>query len=256
MKKIISQKTEPKDTSVIWLDTNTQQLKMYNNGKWVTLGTDNDSIAKLISNGNNPIQVQFSQNPTENELWAPFTPVKESYLYLPGYRSLYNVIEISTRTSLTPKYEFNNGSIYLLEAGHTYHIMVLDLYEMIEINPEGKIYYCETIGQNVIIDNISECVFSYVDNSILFYRNESASKDINYNPSCFKVGSKINFSDCKATIVATHGSMYDGEFVCEPVTIYSSNSNKFIKVNISGQLDVDGILPICTLSFDFGDNNS
>lgn len=255
MKKIVSQKTEPKDTSVIWLDSNTQQLKSFNNGNWVSLGTDNDSIAELISDGN-PIQVQINAKPTDNEPYAPFTPTKKAYLYLPGYWGLYNVIETNTGENLSPDYEFNNGHIYLLEPKYTYHIVVLYPDEALKFNPYRKIYYYETIGQNVILNSICECIFSHVDNNILFYRDANSSKTIDYNYTLLRVGSKIKFRDCETTIIAVYANIYNGKFICEPVTIYSPDDKAFITVEISGNIYTDGMIPVCTLSFLFSNSTS
>ena len=251
MKKIISQKTEPKDTSVIWLDTNTQQLRTYNNGKWVTLGTDDTSIAKLIKGGN-PIQVPIKEN-TENieDAYEPITPTKNSYLYLPGHYGLFEVKEVFTNDIQKPIYTLKNSIIYLLEANTEYKIIPSDLQELLKYTPDGIIYYYETLGEETILNSITDKVYIYTDAPISTYASEEASKKFQPLGACTR-GSKIEFTDCSTTIAAVHGNPYSGKFICEPVIIYSTKSKKFITVNISGQWYLDELLTACELSFNFG----
>lgn len=177
MKKIISQKTEPKDTSVIWLDTNTQQLRTHNNGKWVTLGTDDTSIAKLIKGGN-PIQIPINPN-MENieDAYEPVTPTKDSYLYLPGYYGLFEVKEVFTNDIQKPIYTLKNSIIYLLDANTEYKITpTSDLSELIKYTSDGTIYYYETLGEKTILDSITDNVYIYADAPISTYASEEVSK--------------------------------------------------------------------------------
>lgn len=174
-------------------------------------------------------------------------------MYLPGHYGLFEVKEVFTNIIQEPIYTLKNGIIYLLDANTEYKITLITsgLQEFFKYTSDGIIYYYETLGEETILDSITDKVYVYADAPISTYASAEASKKFQPIGECTR-GSKIEFTDCSATIAAVHGDPYSGKFICEPVIIYSTNSKKFITVNISGQWYLDELHIACELSFNFG----
>lgn len=242
MKKIISQKTELKDTSVIWLDTNIQQLKSFNNGEWVSLGGSSEDTIKLIKNGDLEIitpKVLKSDEYEDSYYYEPIQCKEDSYLYLPGNPSMWEINNSLPNTIL------GDYCLVPLLKDTVYNIT----YRSIENFP--NIYIGSTIGEKNIIDALTTNVIA---NFYFGIGNNS-------NPSTFtnaniKVNDVILFSDCMVKITAVQGGQYDQRFLCEPVTVWSIHTNKFVTYTITGTTYIDGMLPTLSLNISLTNDSS
>ncbi len=237
MKKIISQKTEPKDTSVIWLDTNTQQLKSFNNGKWIALGVDNDSITKLVGSGDLKT-ITAKKSEEYGSYYEIITPNEDGWLYLPGSPNLWNVNGIKPNTVL------GNYCLVPVSKNTQYGIT----YSEFDNLPD--IYIGSTLGETTILNNITNNVIATFDFDI------GQSSNFSTNVNIVKVGDTMLFTDCTVKVIAVYGKQYDQKILCDPVTVWSARANKFVTYTVTGNTYTDGLLPALSLTVSSGDNSS
>ena len=237
MKKIISQKTEPKDTSVIWLDTNTQQLKSFNNGKWVALGVDNDSITKLVGSGDLKT-ITAKKSEEDGSYYEIITSNEDGWLYLPGSPNLWNVNGIKPNTVL------GNYCLVPVSKNTQYGIT----YSEFDNLPD--IYIGSTLGETTILNNITNNVIATFDFDI------GQSSNFSTNTNIIKVGDTMLFTDCTVKVIAVYGKQYDQKILCDPVTVWSTRTNKFVTYTVTGITYVDGMLPTLSLTVSSGDDSS
>lgn len=242
MKKIISQKTEPKDTSVIWLDTNIQQLKSFNNGEWVSLGGSSEDTIKLIKNGDLEIitpKVLKSDEYEDSYYYEPIQCKEDSYLYLPGNPSMWEINNSLPNTIL------GDYCLVPLLKDTVYNIT----YRSIENFP--NIYIGSTIGEKNIIDALTTNVIANFYFGIGSNSNPSTLTNAN-----IKVNDVILFSDCMVKITAVQGEHHAQKFLCEPVTVWSIHTNKFVTYTITGTTYIDGMLPTLSLNISLTNDSS